>query len=407
MDNADLRADVQHDILTNCQFVAAENSIKQMERERRGAGEITASHLVSGAREVPNYRLFLKGSANKAALAAFVSDSLTMKAPTRLKNDQTIVLAGGFSTAETVKLVNKTGVTTLPQLFSSQEEADTRLVLHAINLSKTHSRVIICCDDTDVLVILLYFHSKGSLASEVYMHAGHSGGTVTRERYIPVHAIAAKLSDSICLCLPAVHALTGCDTTSALFTIGKRTAFTKLSQHFANVRELSQFGVTLSVSDALDVARRFVLLLYGQKARQCGSLNALRFTLASTSDKEAAMLPPTDDAFKQHVLRAMLQTAVWCHSDIAKPNLPGPVGHGWMIDDERCLRPNMYEMDCAPVEVRDTTHLFCQDADCVTSAKCQCVTAGLPCIELCSCSNCPNRPVVNSFEFDTETEDED
>ena len=68
MDNADLRADVQHDILTNCQFVAAENSIKQMERERRGAGEITASHLVSGAREVPNYRLWLKGSANKLHL---------------------------------------------------------------------------------------------------------------------------------------------------------------------------------------------------------------------------------------------------------------------------------------------------------------------------------------------------
>ena len=54
---------------------------------------------------------------------------------------------------------------------------------------------------------------------------------------------------------------------SALFRIGKRTAFTKLSQHVAKVRELSQFGVTLSVSDALDVARRFVLLLYGQKAR--------------------------------------------------------------------------------------------------------------------------------------------
>ena len=134
MENADLRADV---ITVVFNRYDKENSIKQMERERRGAGEITASHLVSGAHEVPNYRLFLKGSANKAALAAFASNSLTMKAPTQLKNDQTIVLAGGFSTAETVKLVNKTGVTTLPQLFSSLEEADTRLVLHAINLSNT------------------------------------------------------------------------------------------------------------------------------------------------------------------------------------------------------------------------------------------------------------------------------
>ena len=53
MENADLRADV---ITVVFDRYDKENSIKQMERERRGAGEITASHLVSGAREVPNYR---------------------------------------------------------------------------------------------------------------------------------------------------------------------------------------------------------------------------------------------------------------------------------------------------------------------------------------------------------------
>ena len=87
---------------------------------------------------MPNYQLFLKGIANKAALAAFVSETLGAKAPTRLRNDQLIVLAGGFTNGEIVKLVKKTGVTLLPQLFSIQEEADTRMVLHALCFSKAY-----------------------------------------------------------------------------------------------------------------------------------------------------------------------------------------------------------------------------------------------------------------------------
>ena len=70
--------------------------------------------------------------------------------------------------------MKKTLVAMLPELLSSQEEADTRMVLHAVSLSQTHSRIEIGCSDTDVLAILLYFCSKGSLAPEVCMYAGHS-----------------------------------------------------------------------------------------------------------------------------------------------------------------------------------------------------------------------------------------
>ncbi len=46
-----------------------------------------------------------------------------------------------------------------------------RMVLHAI----------MQCDDIDVLVILLYYDSKGFLTADIYMHAGHSRKIVTRE----------------------------------------------------------------------------------------------------------------------------------------------------------------------------------------------------------------------------------
>jgi len=63
--------------------------------------------------------------------------------------------------------VTSVGVSCLEEMFSSQEEADTRLVLHAIKLSRDHQRIIIRCDDTDVLVLLVYYWGKDALAQEV------------------------------------------------------------------------------------------------------------------------------------------------------------------------------------------------------------------------------------------------
>lgn len=71
-------------------------------------------------------------------------------------------------------------MSSLEGLYSTQEEADTRLVLHAIMLSRDHPRIIIRCDDTDTLVLLVYYWSRGALAGEIYMHAGHSGNSSQR-----------------------------------------------------------------------------------------------------------------------------------------------------------------------------------------------------------------------------------
>ena len=103
--------------------------------------------------------------------------------------------------------------------------------------------------------------------------------------------------------------------------------------------------------------------------------------------------PPTDDAFAQHVLRARFQTLVWCQSHETSPNLPNPVGLGWKQNDVGGMEPVRYTKDAAPIEVRDLTHLYCNDKTCSGSGKCLCVSSGLPCTSFCSCdvSVCPNR----------------
>ena len=102
----------------------------------------------------------------------------------------------------------------------------------------------------------------------------------------------------------------------------------------------------------------------------CSDLDELKYSFASTTDKEASTLPPTKDALKQHVLRAMLQTRVWCQSDILKPNISDLIVQGWQLDENRCLKPTIHEQKFTPKDVRDITHLSCSDQSCTTSRNC-------------------------------------
>jgi hypothetical protein len=72
-------------------------------------------------------------------------------------------------------------------------------------------------------------------------------------RFIPVHEIINSLNPVFCQILPAAHALSGCDTTSSMFGIGKRTVYKvgqacfffccKLNSEFIEIRVIcSSFG---------------------------------------------------------------------------------------------------------------------------------------------------------------------
>lgn len=64
---------------------------------------------------------------------------------------------------------------------------------------------------------------------------------------------------------------------------------------------MSKFPL-LSKQEALQIATRYVLLLYKNKDTNIRTLNDLRLRMATTSNKPSSELPPTDDAFYQHFL---------------------------------------------------------------------------------------------------------
>lgn len=105
-------------------------------------------------------------------------------------------------------------------LACSQEEADTRLLLHAQHAAETYDYVVLISDDTDVFVIAVSLQpqfNKGNLFIR--------RGTKTRMRLINLSTVAGKLGPATCHALPGLHAWTGCDTVSALAGKGKVKAF--------------------------------------------------------------------------------------------------------------------------------------------------------------------------------------
>ena len=82
-----------------------------------------------------------------------------------------------------------------------------------------------------------------------------------------MHDIAQKLGPSMAKALPAFHAITGCDTTSAFFGKGKKTAWAawqSIPELTLPLELLSRPNTTLeTINTHPSVIQTFVLLLYG------------------------------------------------------------------------------------------------------------------------------------------------
>ena len=151
----------------------------------------------------------------------------------------------------------------VPQLQCRREEADTRLILHAAQAAASgHTNIVIKSPDTDVAVLACHFSFE--IPARIFFRTG----TKQRSRYIDISALARKRGQAICRALPGLHALTGCDSTSAFVGRGKKaqglSIISSLSQDGVASREaMSLLGTSLEVGDDLvGKCKRFTCLLY-------------------------------------------------------------------------------------------------------------------------------------------------
>ena len=235
-------------------------------------------------------------------------------------------------------------------LRTTHEEADVIIVQQIVNLSQHGCRSIkVICDDTDVFVLLMYFNNEKCLSCIATMERPIAGGSV-----IDIGASAAQHKE-IVKHLPAAHALTGCDTVSYIYGIGKVSAL-KVLKSGMTLNLLGQHDADMD--DVVSEATSFIAACYGSRTK--GDLSEIRYTIwaskmANTKITSAPKLkfhPPTNESFVEHVRRAHHKTAICKGSLSPDPPQIDPVQYGWSRgEDNSTLSHIMLPDNVSPVPV--------------------------------------------------------
>ena len=204
-----------------------------------------------------------------------------------------MVVSGGCSNEEDVLCSDPSLDAAV--LRSSHKEADTRFVLHEVGHI---DNVVVSARDTGVLLLLLAHRVK--LSSKVWTWAG----TSKKPKYIPLEEVSANLLRNSLHCYnftpsPAVTA-----PRSLICGHSKKTAWTVFTEHFDF---FSSVGKDVLDADTIASAKKFVWRMH--KTSEDSFDLACVVLLGNISSPEK--LPPTSDAFKQHLERQHYETAVW------------------------------------------------------------------------------------------------
>ena len=114
---------------------------------------------------------------------------------------------------------------------------------------------------------------------------------------------------TICTHLPQLHGLTGCDTTSFFFKVGKVSPFNKVLK---NIPLISAFGVNTILSDEyVEDCKRFIqIVMYAGDNK--GTYVDTRIRLFKQQRTETTMrIPPEADSAKQAIHRVDHQVYTW------------------------------------------------------------------------------------------------
>lgn len=111
---------------------------------------------------------------------------------------------------------------------------------------------------------------------ELWFHTGIKD----RVRYIPANKVLRNLGTQVCKALPVFHALTGCDSTSALSGIGKKKAWKVLTKSTVFQESLESVGQSFSVDDQMaKKAEAFICTLYTVPDRTPSTSNEDRYLM--------------------------------------------------------------------------------------------------------------------------------
>ena len=193
------------------------NSIKSMERQRRGCGE---KLIVKGeaTKKPPDWTLFLSNDENMVQFIQLLQrlwrgDSYA----SRLQERQVIIICEGVAHLLTSHDGKTTSVEEVGSLQSSQEEeTDSRVILYCESgKHNNYNNIRVKSPHSDIFYILL--HYAASMEPITILFDTGTG----KKKLINITKLAQGYTPEHCTALLALHAFSGCDCTSAFRGLGK------------------------------------------------------------------------------------------------------------------------------------------------------------------------------------------
>ena len=297
-------------------------TMKELTQRRRGTpGRRT--RITSSEQDMPkgkDWDSFLRNSENKTELMRFLVDYYKTDAVrSKLKVPLTV------TEEDNTWLITQLKIEMLDSC--NHHEADTRLILHA---SKSTDPVIVRATDTDVFVLLTYAYSVIKPLQDWMMKIDH-------ERYVSIKALTDRFGDEMCQALPAYHSITGCDTTSFPFGVGKVKPLKK-TKKLGKFQLLSQLGTSrTSVEDIADAKTFFRTCMYAGSEHEEYVRTRIRM-YDKQKVKSSSSILPDESSTNEHLKRSDLQAFIWYQclkQDIEYPSIKH---RGWE-ETEDGIRP--------------------------------------------------------------------
>jgi len=202
--------------------VYSEQSIKELERKKRGeSGGITFQEVRSG-HKIINWRRLLQSSDAKYKLTKFIMDSWKeeINVCSRLNASQNLYATYGDKCIK----FSPEGFHDAPELYSNQEEADTRMMIHIAHASENFENIVCLGDDTDVMILCLYVNANEDFSSKIFLKR-------CKSRIIEIPTLVSAIGEEMTKALVGLHAFTGCDTVSAFAGKRKVSPFNLVSKN--------------------------------------------------------------------------------------------------------------------------------------------------------------------------------
>ena len=368
-------------------------SLKGDEHQRRGIGKTSPEYVPADNLKIPDWKTFLSNPKYKTNLLKYLSSCWSKSS---LPDGFTMVL--GIE-AQAICLTNN-GVRDQPHC-PNHGEADTRIIAHIASFPEA-SKVVVQATDTDILMLCLYHYPRLMNISHLCVEKN--------DIFLPIHDLVNQMASSLgknalelTETLLVAYVLSGCDSVSYPFKRGKKRAAKVAIQLVGKMSTLANFepvDVTDIDEKVFDEARDYFCHLYSTVTSL--SLNVLRAYLFASHKQDIRSLPPTEDAFKFHVLRSLAQFSLYRQASLCNPTLLPPEHYGRRLENGPLI-PVMKTLPAKPTTAK--LHFCKRKATPYCRRNCLCRKLSGRCIIACPCNGDPDKCELQ-ITYDNDTDDD-